>query len=189
MVKNLPANTRDIRDVGLFPGLGRSSSRGNLGNPLQYNCMENPHGQRSLVGYGLWGHKELDTTEITEHACTHAFMTVKSWIGMWMGTEGNEMSADHLELVLHTTCQEYNWLQHRWEQMAVLRRNDKIGKPGCLLAFFCVGDIIIYEEILRIPRTPNTEISRLNHKIIFQCKIYYFYNTELVAQSCLTLRP
>ena len=27
------------------------------------------HGQRSLVGYSPWGHKELDTTEATEHAC------------------------------------------------------------------------------------------------------------------------
>ena len=27
------------------------------------------HGQRSLVGYSPWGHKELDTTETTEHAC------------------------------------------------------------------------------------------------------------------------
>ena len=33
------------------------------GNPLQYSCLENPHGQRSLAGYSLWGHKELDTTE------------------------------------------------------------------------------------------------------------------------------
>ena len=28
------------------------------------------HGQRSLVGYSLWGPKELDTTEATEHAHT-----------------------------------------------------------------------------------------------------------------------
>ena len=26
------------------------------------------HGQRSLVGYSPWGHKESDTTEVTEHA-------------------------------------------------------------------------------------------------------------------------
>ena len=26
-------------------------------------CLENPHGQRSLVGYNPWGHKELDMTE------------------------------------------------------------------------------------------------------------------------------
>ena len=29
------------------------------------------HGQRSLVGYGAWGRKELDTTEVTDH--THKF--------------------------------------------------------------------------------------------------------------------
>ena len=32
--------------------------RGRYGNPLQYSCLENPHGQRSLVGYGPEGHKE-----------------------------------------------------------------------------------------------------------------------------------
>ena len=26
------------------------------------------HGQKSLVGYSLWGSKELDMTEVTEHA-------------------------------------------------------------------------------------------------------------------------
>ena len=33
------------------------------GNPLQYSCLENPHGQRSLAGYSPWGHKESETTE------------------------------------------------------------------------------------------------------------------------------
>ena len=33
------------------------------GNPLQYSCLENPHGQRSLVSYGSWGHRESNTTE------------------------------------------------------------------------------------------------------------------------------
>ena len=31
--------------------------------PLQYFCLENPHGQRNLVGYSPWGCKEMDTTE------------------------------------------------------------------------------------------------------------------------------
>ena len=44
--------------------LGRSPGGGH-GNPLQYSCLENPHGQRSLAGYGLWGHKESDRTEVT----------------------------------------------------------------------------------------------------------------------------
>ena len=33
------------------------------GNLLWYSCLENPHGQRSLVGYRPWGRKELDMTE------------------------------------------------------------------------------------------------------------------------------
>ena len=88
-------------DLGLIPGLGRSSGEG-TGYPLQYSwaslvakmvenppvmqetwarswvgkipwrrawqhtpvfCLENPHGQRSLTGYGLWVSKQLDTTE------------------------------------------------------------------------------------------------------------------------------
>ena len=49
-------------DLGLIPGLGRSPGGGH-GNPLQYSCPENPHGQRSLTGYSPWGHKESDTTE------------------------------------------------------------------------------------------------------------------------------
>ena len=49
-------------DPGSIPGSGRSPAEGN-GYPLQYSCLENPHGQRSLAGYSPWGRKESDTTE------------------------------------------------------------------------------------------------------------------------------
>ena len=49
-------------DLGSISGLGRSSGGGH-GNPLQYSCLENPHGQRSLVNYSPWGHKKSDTNE------------------------------------------------------------------------------------------------------------------------------
>ena len=38
--KNPPANSGDIRDVGLIPGSGRSP--GGHGNALQYSCLEKP---------------------------------------------------------------------------------------------------------------------------------------------------
>ena len=41
VVKNLPANAGDKKDMGLIPGLGRSPGGGH-GNPLQYSCLENP---------------------------------------------------------------------------------------------------------------------------------------------------
>ena len=37
-------NEGDARDLGLIPGLGRSSV-GVHGNPLQYSCLENPLGR------------------------------------------------------------------------------------------------------------------------------------------------
>ena len=49
-VKNPPANAGDIRGMGSIPGLGRSLGGGH-DNPLRYSCLENPHGQKSLVGY------------------------------------------------------------------------------------------------------------------------------------------
>jgi len=48
VVKNPPADEGDKRDAGFISGLGRSPGVGN-GNPLQYSCLENPHGQKSLA--------------------------------------------------------------------------------------------------------------------------------------------
>ena len=53
---------KNAGDPGLIPGLGSSPGEGH-GNPLQYSFLENLHGQRSLVGYSPWGHKESDMTE------------------------------------------------------------------------------------------------------------------------------
>ena len=54
--------TFNAGDLVLIPGLGRFPGGGH-GDPLQYSCMDNPNGQRSLVGYSSWGHKESDMTE------------------------------------------------------------------------------------------------------------------------------
>ena len=62
--KNLPENAGDITDVNSVLWWGRSSEVGN-GHPLQYSCLENPHGQRSLVGCNPYHHREWDTTEVT----------------------------------------------------------------------------------------------------------------------------
>ena len=63
LVKNLPANAGDIREVGLIPALGRSPG-GGQGNPLQYSSLEN------LMDRGAWWatvHRvvESDTTKAT----------------------------------------------------------------------------------------------------------------------------
>ena len=67
----------NVGDLGSFPGLGRSPAGGH-GNPLQFSCLENPHEQRSLVGYSPWGRKESDMTEqlSTVHS-THSILRAK----------------------------------------------------------------------------------------------------------------
>ena len=66
MEKNLPAMqetlVQSLWDPGSIPGSGRSTGIGN-GNPLQSSCLENPHGQRSPVGYSPGGLKESDRAE------------------------------------------------------------------------------------------------------------------------------
>ena len=57
VVKNLPANAGDLRDMGSIPGLGRSPEEGN-GNPLQHSSLENP------MDRGAWWATVHGVTEI-----------------------------------------------------------------------------------------------------------------------------
>ena len=58
----------NVGDLDSIPMLGRSPGEGK-GYPLQYSCLENPHGHRSLTGYSPWGHRESGTT-VTKQAHT-----------------------------------------------------------------------------------------------------------------------
>ena len=61
MIKNLPANAEDARDVGSIPGMGRYPGEGN-GNPFQYSFLGNPM-DRGAWWASPWSHKKSDTTE------------------------------------------------------------------------------------------------------------------------------
>ena len=45
-------------DLGLIPGLGRSSGGGN-GNPFQYSCLENPHEPEKPGGLHFMGSQRV----------------------------------------------------------------------------------------------------------------------------------
>ena len=66
VVKNLPANAEEVRDMSSIPGLGRSPGRGN-GNPLQCRFLENPMDKRAWWAT-VYRVAKLDTTEATQHA-------------------------------------------------------------------------------------------------------------------------
>ena len=65
MVKNLPANARDTRDMSSVLGSERSPGVGN-GNPLQYCCLGNP------MDRGVWRATvhgvAKSQTRLSEHA-------------------------------------------------------------------------------------------------------------------------
>ena len=62
----MPVSAGDPGDAGSIPGSGVGN-----GNPLQYSCLENSSGQRSLAGYSQISRKESDVTE-SMRAHTHA---------------------------------------------------------------------------------------------------------------------
>ena len=57
VVKNSPANARDLRDTSVIPGLGRSPEGGH-DNSLQYSCMENS------VDRGAWWVESMESQRI-----------------------------------------------------------------------------------------------------------------------------
>jgi len=60
VVKTLPISVGDVTDTGLIPELGRSPGEGQ-GTPVL--LPGGSHGQRSLVAYSLYSHKESNATE------------------------------------------------------------------------------------------------------------------------------
>ena len=68
-VENWPPNAGDARDVSLIPGLGRFPWR-RTQQPTAVFLPGESHGQKSLLGYSPYSRTELDTTEVTQHACT-----------------------------------------------------------------------------------------------------------------------
>ena len=56
------ASVSNVGDPGSSPGLGRFPWRREWKSTPVF-LPGKSHGQRSLVGYSLWGHKESDTTE------------------------------------------------------------------------------------------------------------------------------
>ena len=64
-VKNPPANAGVVRDGALIPGLGGSPGRGQHTTAFM---PEESHGERNVVSYILWGHKELDNvTQLSKY--------------------------------------------------------------------------------------------------------------------------
>ena len=71
VVKNLPANIGDLRDVGSITGLERFPGGGH-GNPLQYSCLENPmdRGAWQAIVHGV-ANSQTQLKQLSMHTCKH----------------------------------------------------------------------------------------------------------------------
>ena len=85
VVKNLPT---DAGDAGSISGSGRFPGEGN-GNPLQYSCLEKPHGQRSLADYSPWGCKTVGHNLAAEQQ----WQEMSSSFVIWFSTTSLAVSA------------------------------------------------------------------------------------------------
>ena len=67
----------NVGDLGSIPGLGR----GRHGNPPQYSCLENPHGQRSLASCSPWSQKDWETKHSTHMYTPHfVYLLIHHWM-------------------------------------------------------------------------------------------------------------
>ena len=75
--KNQPANSGDIRDVGLTPGSGRSPGEEH-GNPLQYSCLENSMNREAWWATVYWVEKSWTWLSDSTTTTTNSLLSKKT---------------------------------------------------------------------------------------------------------------
>ena len=85
VVKNVPANAEDVRDVGLIPGSGRSPGGGN-GNLLQYSYLENSMDRRAwqatvcrTAKRQVWTMEHIEIFQIIIYFLLVVFSLISIW--------------------------------------------------------------------------------------------------------------
>ena len=92
VIKNLPATSEDVRDIGSIPGSGRFPGGKHL-NPLQYSYLENP------MDRGAWGdtvHGVAKSWTQLKRLGTHTQLTLVKW-----HPERTQTSREHTDTVCH----------------------------------------------------------------------------------------
>ena len=81
VVKNLPATAGDVRDAGSISRSGRSAGR--KWQPTPVFLPGKSHGQRSLAGYSLWGHKRVGHDLVTKQQQQGNTIMMRKGDRMW----------------------------------------------------------------------------------------------------------
>ena len=69
---------KEMQETGIPPLSGKDPQR-RAEQPIPVFLLERSHGQKSLVGYSPWGHKELDTQKqlSTAYMYMHIYVCVQ----------------------------------------------------------------------------------------------------------------
>ena len=133
MIKNLPGNTGDVRDVGSIPVLGRSPGAGH-GNPFQYSCLEilwtgEPSGLQSKGSHRVV-HNSSDLA--------HMHNTFQKYQRVWILCTLSAAFQSTMENWIHfcwVEREEFCWpdwaivgKQHLWEMPLVSYSNPRDGE-------------------------------------------------------------
>ena len=112
--KNLPADAGDKRHR--FDPWVRKIPWRKAWQPTPVFLSRESHGQRSLVGYSPWGHKETDMTEVTYHTCSHIislwvtyFITGSLYLFTARGLPLTPAPAAPRPLLWQPVCSLYLW--------------------------------------------------------------------------------
>ena len=111
----------NVGDLGLVPGLGRSSRR-RVWQLTPVSLPGEVYGQRSLAGYSPWGHKESDTTELLIHGERFKQQLMFAFLHFWrLGVPGQDLVSAvgedaplDLQTQRFTTCRERERVRMLW---------------------------------------------------------------------------
>ena len=104
-------------------------------NPLQYSCLGNAHGQRSLAGCSPWGRKESDPTErlSTAHSTAYVYILIYIWILFSHKKEWNLAIWDYIDrregmehiLLPHrkVNSELETWMKETWSHKTCRRKH------------------------------------------------------------------
>ena len=170
----------NVGDLGSIPG-SRRAPEGGHSNPLQYCCLENPHGQRSLAGYSPWGCKVSDMTERlstgqhrfkpTEAQNNWAdlqaeyfpFLKLMQTLVYWLismnsvrSNKGLLMLLNNKDLVFVTSTFTCQLLHGSWQVLCLCLLNWVNTEEGDLRKFPALGDVGTFRGKTRVVRTVAT---------------------------------
>ena len=116
VVKNLPANARDTRNVGSIPGSGRSPGEGNV-NPFQYSCLEN-----SMDRGAWWATVHRVANSWTRHSTCFQVPELKS-LNFPTVADQEFLKSYELTIIFFIAYTQANTLTQRYYNLEKLKEN------------------------------------------------------------------